>query len=819
MFQNFFGLTAKAKEKIKQWRKDVLFSFGLVFVFLILTLGSGNNIFAFFDGFDSGGGHGPGGYGYGYGYTSEPPENQGVSWNKIFGGDKKESGWKIIKISQGGYLALGTTESSGAGNSDAILIKVDAFGDKQWEKTFGGENTDIGRAIIETRDGGFLLGIESDSFGRGNYDAWIIKLNAQGDKQWEKTFGSASGDSIESIQEISDGGYVLAGWSMGLDAFGDAWLLRIDLNGNKQWEKTFGGSGTEYIYSLVSASDGGYLLSGYTNSWNASCTDGWIVKTDNKGNEEWSRKFGSSGCDEIHAGKRTLDGGYIFTGTYKYDTWLLKINANGNKQWEKTFGGSSSSSIETGWGVEQTLTQGYIIVGSTTQNNGNTDGWLIKTDGRGKEIWNKMYGSSASESFSDVVLGVDTGYAMVGSRYDDVETDTDLWFVKTNSDGNAPLEPEKSCTEDPTQDYCVLWDKTFGGTKNDRFFSQAETEDGGIIFVGMTKDTRTGYKDGWIVKINSLGEKEWERNVAGRYDDELRGVKVLSDGYIVAGYTALSGSGSSVDGWLVKLDSQGFQIWEQRFGGEGKDYFESVELTSDGGFILSGGSNSSEDTDEYLDIWIVKANQYGNMEWEKIWTLNEEWLGYAAEEISGGFMLAGSLVDSYGEDEGTIIITDSNGNLKDADIFGGSGAQRFYDAKELYDGGFILVGSSQPKNGNMDLWIVRMDAKLQKVWEKTISLPEAEYALSVDETNDRGIIVGGISNNSATSLSNGMLLKLDSKGTQEWLRYYGGEKNDILEEVLQHSSGGYIFTGYTTSQGAGAEDGWAIRTDFEGNAP
>jgi hypothetical protein len=184
------------------------------------------------------------------------------------------------------------------------------------------------------------------------------------------------------VQQTSDGGYILAGFT---DSFGaginDAWLIKTDANGNKVWDKTFGGSGGDVALAVQQTSDGGYILAGVTTSYGTGNEDAWLIKTDANGNEVWDATFGGSNYDETYAVQQTSDGGYILAGgTYSFgagnnDAWLIKTDANGNKVWDKTFGGSGG---EVALAVQQTSNGGYILAGATSGG-----AWLIKTDGNG----------------------------------------------------------------------------------------------------------------------------------------------------------------------------------------------------------------------------------------------------------------------------------------------------------------------------------------------------------------------------------------------------------------------------------------------------
>ena len=257
----------------------------------------------------------------------------GETWNKTFGGTKLDDAYSVQQTSDGGYILAGMTHSYGAGENDFWLVKTDSAGNEQWNTTFGGIGVDAAHSVQQTSDGGYILagmtysyGYDDDGIG-GNF--WLVKTDSEGNKEWDRTFGGSSGDFAHSVQQTSDGGYILAGvtYSYGESGGCDFWLVKTDSEGNKEWDKTFGGSECDGARSVQQTSDGGYILAGGTHSYGAGSGDFWLVKTDSDGTKEWDKTFGGSEVDIAQSVQQTSDGGYILAGTaHSYsDFWLIKI--------------------------------------------------------------------------------------------------------------------------------------------------------------------------------------------------------------------------------------------------------------------------------------------------------------------------------------------------------------------------------------------------------------------------------------------------------------------------------------------------------------
>jgi hypothetical protein len=372
--------------------------------------------------------------GLGVGKSVAQAPNDWWEWVKIIGGSWNDLGFSVQQTSDGGFILLGRTESFGAGEPDVWLIKTDADGNEQWEKTFGGSAWDLGSSVQQTSDGGFILVGWTASFGAGGFDVWLIKTDANGNEQWEKTFGGRYSEWSSSVRQTSDGGFIIVGdtWSFGAGE-PDVWLIKTDANGNKQWDRTFGGRYPDGGRSVQQTSDGGFIIVGYTASFGAG--DVWLIKTDANGNKQWDRTFGGRYPDGGWSVQQTSDGGFIIVGdTASFgagwaDVWLIKTDADGNKLWDRTFGGSS---YDYGYSVQQTSDGGFIIVGETTSfGAGGPDVWLIKTDADGNKLWDRTFGGSSYDYGYSVQQTSDGGFIIVGATRSFGAGDYDVLLIKS----------------------------------------------------------------------------------------------------------------------------------------------------------------------------------------------------------------------------------------------------------------------------------------------------------------------------------------------------------------------------------------------------
>jgi len=363
-----------------------------------------------------------------------------------------------------------------------------------------------------------------------------------------------------------------------------------------EWKKVLdGGFGkNDYFMSVQQTLNSenindGYIMTGYKTLSNS---DVWLFRTDLDGNTIFDYKFGGNGNDHGYSIAPTSDGGYIITGDEtpngSLDVCLIKIDSKGQLEkdskgqpFNHTFGGSGN---DRGWSVQQT-SDGYIVAGYTSSFGNGYDAWLIKTDPKGNEIWDKTFGGTGNDSASSVCQ-VSGGYLIAGYTSSFGNGNSDAWLIKTDLDGNE------------------IWNRTFGGTGNDSASSVCQVS-GGYLIAGYTNSFGNGnwYSDAWLIKTNLEGNELWDVTFGGAVNDSASSVCQVSGGYLIAGNTTSFGNGNS-DAWLIKTDLEGNKIWDLTYGGSGKDQGYSAIGTADGKYILVGYITNSG-----TDGFIIKVGE------------------------------------------------------------------------------------------------------------------------------------------------------------------------------------------------------------------
>jgi len=346
-----------------------------------------------------------------------------AQWARIYGGESGDYAYSIQQTSDGEYIVAGTSNSFGDYQGDFWVLKLTSSGDIEWEKTYGGSeaqySSDIAYSIQQTSDGGYIVAGSNESFNADPYDSsadfWVLKLTSSGDIEWQKTYGGDYGDTAYSIQQTSDGGYIVAGelMSTGVGSLTDLWILKLFSTGEIEWQKTYGGDYNR-ASSIQQTSDGGYIVAGLH-----TLSGIWILKLFSTGEIEWQKTYGGSYANSV---QQTIDGGYIVAGNTNSfgagegDFWVLKLFSNGDIEWQKAYGGSDADRAQS---IQQTSDGGYIVAGKTLSfGAGGWDIWVLKFSPSGDIEWEKTYGGSDSLARHDIGHSIqekeEGGYIVAG---------------------------------------------------------------------------------------------------------------------------------------------------------------------------------------------------------------------------------------------------------------------------------------------------------------------------------------------------------------------------------------------------------------------
>lgn len=390
-------------------------------------------------------------------FTEKEPE---LAWEKTLGGSLNEHLYVLQQTSDGGYIAGGSSESSDGdvtanyGKKDIWLVKLDAQGNTQWQKNYGGTNQDVVHHLQQTPDGGYILGGFSSSndndvtVNHGMRDYWIVKLNASGNILWRKTFGGSKDDIIEAIEITRDGGYIAVGFtnSNTIGNYYQGWAIKLNANGDKQWEVKLGSDERDIFKDVKQVDDNSYVLTGYTSTASAQ-RQLWVVKITQDGDEiieDFNKNYGGAQNDYGNAIEQALDGGYIIAGTTKItdtnDAWLIKLNSDGEKEWSKAYGGTESDYFHD---IQKHSNGGYLVIGGSSStdndvenNNGAFDIWAVRLDDSGTILWKKNKGETGNDYGRSIQQTLDGGFVVGGTithvkgEGEGITKQKDYWIVK-----------------------------------------------------------------------------------------------------------------------------------------------------------------------------------------------------------------------------------------------------------------------------------------------------------------------------------------------------------------------------------------------------
>jgi len=349
-------------------------------------------------------------------------------WNETFGGSRDDSLVHASPTSDGGFIITGNTESYGGSDRDIWLVKLNNHGELEWDRVIEKTQRDQSFSVIQTKDGGYLISAFTELNAN---DIWIVKTNETGIVEWEKNYGNESYDRpYAGAIETPDGGYVIAGYNARGSSPADAYLMKINLTGELLWEQFYGGSATDVILSFAPTPEGGYILAGYTQS-HGNGDEAFVVKTDENGNKIWERYYGGSGDDRARS-VVVLDDGYLFAGHYgtqnnERDIWLFKLDTYGNLKDSWLYGGPD---MEEGAVLHSMEDGKFLLLGTTSSfGNGNKDIWLVKLQENFEEDWNVTFGGDNDDLGSSIITSANI-LQIFGRTKSYGAGDWDFWMLR-----------------------------------------------------------------------------------------------------------------------------------------------------------------------------------------------------------------------------------------------------------------------------------------------------------------------------------------------------------------------------------------------------
>lgn len=774
-------------------------------------------------------------------------KGQGAATNNSFvtvtESSEYKNSYKTIQSSDGGHLIIGST---GPEYYDVLLTKYDTNGNVAWSTTWGKSDGDEeGMDGQQTSDGGYIVTGYTSSYGFGNNDAFLSKYSSSGALEWTRLWGSSSGDRATAVIQTSDNGYVMVGNTASYGAgSNDAFISKWDADGALSWSRTWGGAAGDFANDVTQLSDGGYAITGITTSYGAGGDDAFVARYNAMGDLIWNKAWGGGANDRGSAIVTSPEGGIVMSARVGNIIHLIKWSADGNTLWSKTWGNSGSNEQTD---LIATSDGGYAMAGTTSgYGAGLQDMFISKWTTAGDLTWSRTLGTSGSETGQSLAQTNDGGYVVSGisgnltssahiysAKYDSdgkisgcaatmcmslgstgtatATTTTPSASVASPSAGSSSLTPPTSSatlTVVPvvgTMTFATAW----GGGSADTINGVIQTSDGGYAVTGTTVSYGGGLSDMFIAKYSSSGALSWSRTWGGASDDTGEDIIQTSDGgFAVSGKTQ-SYAYTYNDAYVAKYTSTGTLSWSSEWESfSDTDEAYSIAQTSDGGYVVSG-----ELTNPFYNgkqAMLAKLNPSGNLTWVQSYgDYDEEGATAAVQTADGGYIMTG-YTGSPGYYDMFLAKFDSAGLQSWSRTWSGMFSDVGYDVIQTSDGGYMVVGNTESFGVGVDVFLVKYDSKGGIVWQRTWGSGfDQDLARGVIQTDDGGFAVTG--STSASGRNDALLLKYGPTGTFEFAKTFGGEGGEQLNDLAQTTDRGYIAAGFTTGYGAGNNDGLVLK--------
>ena len=763
-----------------------------------------------------------------------------VVWSKTVGGSGNDELGAIKRTSDNGFIVCGSTRSFGNPIGDAWLIKLDGAGTIQWAKKYGDGNSDgqLGINVIQLSDGGYAMtGIYRWANGSGGVaQSFVTRTDGQGNVIWSKQY-TLSGASDDAYGIVEDGNsLVIVGVYNSGSTFMDGYIMKLDkTNGSQQWLRRYDAENRSTWFGEVIKTNTGYQVAGIiTDNFGGQNQQSCIWNLNTDGTVQNVYKLVIPGITTISAGWQGFsDGSFLVVNgenTNSSDVLLTRVNANGTIAWSKKYPRAGRQHIQT---VHSSIEGGFILLGNNNNAGITTDSsnvYVMRVDSLGNA------GTCSGINTTDVSVAVPTftspGFSAATS--DVVITNP----VITENGANVVLTVKTLCnycsltppilpptgSDTTCTNGISLYQKTYGGAKDDFGNQVAQAADSGYVIVGKTNSFGAGGYDGLITKINKRGNVVWSKTVGGSGNDELGAIKRTSDnGFIVCGSTRSFGNPIG-DAWLIKLDGAGTIQWAKKYGDGNSDGQLGINVIqlSDGGYAMTGIYRWANGSGGVAQSFVTRTDGQGNVIWSKQYTLS------------------GASDDAYGivEDGNSLVIvgvynsgsTFMDGYIMKLDKTNGSQQWlRRYDAENRstwfgeviktntgYQVAGIITDNFGGQNQQSCIWNLNTDGTVQNVYKLVIPGITTISAGWQGFSDGSFLVVNGENTNSSDVL----LTRVNANGTIAWSKKYPRAGRQHIQTVHSSIEGGFILLGNNNNAGITTDSSnvYVMRVDSLGNA-
>jgi len=744
-----------------------------------------------------------------------------VEWEKFYGEIEDEWAHNLIHTSDGGYVIAGSSYDPVVGDEDFLIMKFDEDGDLVFNRLLGTTDEEGARSIIETSDQGFaLIGTTRDSIA-GDTDLMLVKTDQYGVKQWIEVYGTFEHEQGSALLQTKDGGYLLAGTIQDPEFNEDYWILKVDKDGLVEWEKHFGTTNDDTLWALTPTQDNGFVLVG--TSMDDEESDIYLIKINQSGEIQWGKLYNTINDDRVYAAVLTTDGGFALAGSTttgddasKENFWLLKVNSEGFIEWGHYYGTGFN---DTAWSVIQTKDGGFALAGHTDSGNGVWDALVVQTDANGEVKWIQSFGS-VEDDWTEAIVQTTDGFIVVGSIYDSDTNDYDIWLQKlvvplppiVTVTGSKIVTPKTSEIGLDTQ-----WDTTYGKSEDDWARALIPTSNGGFVVAGSTYDIDAGDEDFLVAIFNKDGELQYDQIMGTFADDAAWDIIETSDqGFALIG-TTIDSSTDDSDVLIMKTDQYGVMQWYEVYGTFENEQGRALLQTDDGGFLLAGSTHDPELSDE--DFWLLKVTADGKLEWESNYgTMGDDTLWDLVKTFFG-FALIGT-TDISGNTDIWIVHTDQYGIFQWEKQYGSIDEDHAYAATQTVDWGLAIAGSTNDHtNGDDDFWLLKVDSSGEIEWNQFYGTYNNDVAWAIIETEDWGFVLAGYTE-IETGIWDALLVKTNNKGIEEWSQTFDVMNADNwAAAIIETNDNELLFAGSSKDPTSGDYDFWIVKAEISTKPP